>query len=491
MLGHRRSGGSRLERIRFEATPQRRAISAIFGGSPLAACRILRPQVSSSQGPRASVAGRQNLQIRDPQSFHLNSVVHDHKLKISPEDPGLARVESLVTLLKNDHAELAKHENLRELITLLEQPAVCSSISEDTLNFLFSVISSAILRDVPDIPQELLYGENFVPIDCPNWSQLSVYHQLAITIVKGVGKERLFRLVDCDCIRKLVDVLNSPDRNEEAAVESLLTCLFEQLPEARNTIYRAMMTVVNQYLDGVRAFVPIPSALRFFTKYFNTMSMHWSSHYNGAFRNVFVKLFGGHMLKEYYPQLAELCSIFYAYDSTAAMFALKFLLRHWPLTNTAKEVIYLHHLATVVTFVKLSSKDPIIDELFLRIRRALVSPNFKLCDAALKLVGDDCFMCYFSVGFAHIIPALCKDVSELADHWNVEVRTKAKEVFQRLYSVSQSIGEGEVQETMPRDTKDMWMAIFQAGRPTIADAVAPLVPHCLVGVTDHRTPLLY
>ena len=439
---------------------------------------------------------RQPLALRSPQAFHLNTVVHDHSLKMSPEDPNLARVRELVSVLKNEQggsASSKRHEKVRELVNLLTGTAVCCSLSDETLDDLVSIVTSAVLREVPELPEELLYGETFVPINVENWGDVSVYHELGVAVLKGASRDHLTRLIDCDCIRKLVDVLNSPDRNEQAAIESMVTCMFEQLPEARNTIFRHMLAVVNQYLDGVRVFVAIPSALRFFVKYFNTMSMHWNNHYNGAFRNVFVRLFGGEMLKEYYPQLAEVCSIFYTYDPCAPEFTLKFLLRHWPLTNTTKEVIYLHHLNAIVSFLKWSGHDRLVDHLFAHIRAALSSPNFKVCDAALKLVGDNNFMCYFTSYFPHIIPVLCSDVSQLANHWNDEVRAKAKAVFEILYSISQSAPPvaGVREEQSEKDVKATWVAIYKAGRAPVTDAVAPVQPRSLVGVTDHHTHLLY
>ena len=466
---------------KMDSFGQRRTISSILGQSPITSNKlILRPTVNAN--PAAKQSTKQALPPLNNGSFNMNMMFQSSLKKVQRKVTVPSRVPELINLLQNecikcsievrplpvsDSVRMAPRENaavcghLEELLKILSEPGAVEALEAPVQDDLLALVQRTVLREIPEIPKQFLYGDTYAPLSVTSWDQLRVYHKIMLLVIKGLPKERLLRWVDAEFLRRLSGLFNSPDPEEQVSADTIFMCLFEHLPQIRNGIFKAILGVVNLYLDGLRPFVVVSPSLRFFSRYFNTMALGWNPQFNVTFRNVFIRLFSTDMVKEFYQQLSELCTVFYKYDAEAPDYALRYLLRHWPQTNTWKQEIFLHHTTVVVPYVKLGSGDPAVPHLFSCIRAALASPNFRVCEAGLKVIGEATFLCYFQESFGQIIPDLCTAVSQVVEHWNPDVQKRAKEVLEIVTSID--VGSDHHESEQPtKDRTEVWTAIRQA-----------------------------
>lgn len=470
-------------RAKVDPLGQRRSIASILGQSPLSNSNkvIFRPHVGSN--PAAKASTKQALPPLTNGTFHMNTLIHSPIKKMQRKNSGASCIPDLIKSLEHNSIEFqielkpvhisdsvrmspannsAICGHLDDLLRALSEPDAVNSLDEQTTEALLLLVQRMVLREIPEIPKQYLLGEIYAPLSVSCWDQLRVYHKIMLIIVKSLPKEKLMRWIDNEFLRKLAGLFNSPDPEEQNSADTILICLFEQLPQQRNAIFKAILGVVNLYLDRLRPFVVVTPSLRFFVKYFNTIATGWNPQFNATFRNVFVRLFRTDMVKEFYQTLSELCGVFYKYDSEAPECAFKYLLRHWPLTNTSKQEIFLHHMTVVVPHLKIESQGEEVDHLFAIIQASILSPNFRVCEAALKVIGESTFLCLFSESFGRVIPGLCSAVAKVTTHWNPDIEKRAKDVLDVVTSINPENDNGEEMKPQEKDTKSIWASLYQA-----------------------------
>lgn len=344
---------------------------------------------------------------------------------------------------KNESTAEKDAENVETIAAFLNQPGVFQTLDSKTIEKLLLVVRKNILRKVSDIPKPLLYGDFYAPISVTNWNILFFFHKLVSIIVNSLDDQIVDQWIDKSFIIGLVDLLNSSDSNEQTSTVILIQQIFETFDTKKQFLFNRLIKLVMLHNEGVNSFVCVPPALKFFTYYFSQNKGYFNQSYNNFFKLVIFQLFATDFVHNYYNILSSLCQIFYQSDSSLALWALKFLLNHWPISNSAKHTIYLHHIRILSNSIPSNSSDPAVFRLFEQIGQSLFSQNFKVANAALQLVGNVNFLFNFTPIFPTIIPILIKSLQNLESHWHPEVRELTKNVYQVVLPLAANLNNNQ------------------------------------------------
>ncbi|OHS98183.1 serine/threonine-protein phosphatase 2A 56 kDa regulatory subunit epsilon isoform [Tritrichomonas foetus] len=482
---NRRSASSRFEKPAREVEPNRRSISAILGSSrspnvlnPRSRLQICVPQpigqgspfnfsssISNSNNNVTSnsvfMPSSTNLQfsysIKQDSSVRLvgrtNDSNNSNRNNFSTHGHILSDVTSLIDRVYSANYKFdisispsndLKTDDIEAIIAFISQPGVLMTFDADTTEKLLDMTQKYLIRNIKDIPKPLIYGDTYSPLYVSNWQALNFIHRLTSILFRVLDSAVLDRWTNEKFIIGLVSMFQSPDQNEQSSLLVLLQQLFDKFTHKQSLIFNNMLKMIIGHIEGIFTFVCIPPILSFFRQFFTLNLNGWNPNFKNTFRCVFFRLFSTDFVCEYYQQLSSLCQLFYQNDSSLAIFALEFLLKHWPKSNSTKNVIYIHQISVLAPSLRLSGTEKSIIRMFAMIGASLTSYNFKVASAAIQVCGDPNFICLFTPFFPVVIPPLLRQLSLLTEHWNCDVKNKMKDAFQVIYAIDSRLDKTRI-----------------------------------------------
>lgn len=340
---------------------------------------------------------------------------------------------------KNDSKTEQSADDIETIAAFLNQPGVAQKLDSNTIEKILTIARKNTLRVVADIPKPLLYGDFYAPISVTNWNILFFFHKLVLLIVNNIDDQIVDKWINESFMIGLINLLNSSDSNEQTSTVILIQQIFETFDNKKQFLFNRLIKLVMLHNEGVNSFVCVPPALKFFTYYFSQFKGYFNQSFINFFKLVIFQLFATDFVHNYYNILSSLCQIFYQRDSSLAIWALKFLLNHWPISNSAKHTVYLHHVRILSNSIQSNNSDPALIRLFEQIGESLQSPNFKVANAALQVIGNVNFLFNFAPIFSTIIPILIKSLDNLQNHWHPEVRELTKNVYQVVAPLAENL----------------------------------------------------
>jgi hypothetical protein len=335
------------------------------------------------------------------------------------------------------------------------------SMTESERRDFLSCLEARILHAVAPVPRRLTESDAWSPLVIPDWPHLQSCHTLARALIATLPGRELKVWITPAFVRGVVALFHSPDQNEQSAAQALAAALAERLDCTRTPLFAAATSLLENYLASLCPYLCVEPSLRLIVRYFASLSEGWPPAHAAVFRGVLLPLFAADHTVDFYAPLSDACILFYRYDQGFALTALKFLLRHWPVTCSAKKVVFLTHTVVVLTSMRLVGNEHNVERMFACVQEAVGSPNFKVAAAALELCKKIHFLGNFTPVLPYVLPPLVDAIAAQTDHWSDTVRSLVAGAFQPL---------SELEERLPRLVMDeegqgargKWMTVFQS-----------------------------
>jgi len=318
-----------------------------------------------------------------------------------------------------------KLTNLEGIFQLITQPGCLTSLSYSVINDLKDMIEINIFHLIPDISCFIMNGEQIPLIFITNWIEIQAVHRIMIYLLHSLDRNSIIEWIRTNFLERLVDLLDSPDQNEQSSIESVLNYLLDEYPMCCSRLFAVFQKKVQYHLVGLIQYVSIPPAIRFFIRYFSSNSLEWNVSYTRFFRSHIYPLVSTPFITESYQPLVQLSSLFLTKDPSNVRWSILYLLSHWPKSNTSKEVAFLHQLSILVPAASSTQEDFLLMRLLNQIVISIESNNFKVASTALKVVSDQQFLAQLAPIIRFMVPALSKSARIAQNHWNTDVQTLA------------------------------------------------------------------
>ncbi|OHS96140.1 hypothetical protein TRFO_37697 [Tritrichomonas foetus] len=386
----------------------------------------MRPS-STRSGPQfttQSVKVRSNLAtISESSSLpaQIIEMIKSCKNKIDPKSPTAAQERT------------AKKELLEKVLSNMRDIVQLDAI---VLGELFEMVCLIILRQI-DVSDIYLYSDSKISIVATNWEIVNVAHQILAVFIENVNQSISYQLMGKDFIYSLVDLLKSPDPNERFTVDGQLMRLFDVLPKYRQIIINAYQRQFELYYYDYKNYFAINTCLNFFFKYFQTINQPLL--YTDFFKRLIFPLFSTPFVSEFYTVLNQISSFFESRNPEIADFCFKYLMDHWPITDSNKQAAYLGHMIHLSANLQITNIPKIIPKLFSKISNCLSSENFKVTSAALMLCSDQSFLFIFGPFADKFLPLIMPSIEKASRHWNPDVAAVCNDTVKILYNMNSSL----------------------------------------------------
>lgn len=303
-----------------------------------------------------------------------------------------------------------------------------SKFTFDDLSLLFDMLSLHIFHSFPDISKTYIIGESVSPYYMNNWDQLSrVYALLSLLLPE------LLPFITDQVFEKFMKLLSSPFNSEQEAVLAFIEKVCQKSEEHQSKIFQMMTRVVQLFIDGECLHFCLIPIFNFITNFLEKLPLPLNRSYFVIFRSIFYQTIISPNVVDFYNALLPLAQFFQSKDSTTSVWCIRFLFRHWPITNSEKQIIFLHQLQFILSMLNTSFFPALSKALVFRLKLMIESVNFKVSMAAIRILKDEEFVklvCSTTSQSLNspidiLIPAL-----EMAQcHWNTEVRIESLEAL--------------------------------------------------------------
>lgn len=304
-----------------------------------------------------------------------------------------------------------------------------SKFSSKDLSMLFEMLSLHIFHSFPDISNTYIIGESVSPYFMNNWDQLSrIYALLSLLLPE------ILPFITDEVFEKFIKQLSSPFNSEQEAVLSFIEKVCQKSEDHQSKVFQMMTRVVQLFIDGECLHFCLIPIFNFLTNFLDKLTLPINLSYFEVFRSVFYQTIISPNVVDFYNALLPLAQFFQSKDSTTSVWCIRFLFRHWPITNSEKQIIFLHQLQFILSMLNSSFFPALSKALVSRLKQMIESVNFKVSMAAIKILKDEEFVkliCSTTSSPSLSSPSvlLIPSLEAAQSHWNNDVRVESLEAL--------------------------------------------------------------
>jgi len=143
----------------------------------------------------------------------------------------------------------------------------------------------------------------------------------------------------------------------------------------------------------------------------------------------------------YHPQLCYCIVQFVEKDERLAELVILHLLKWWPHTNSAKQVLFLGEIEEIVEITAEAEFTKIMTTLFERVAKCLLSSHFQVAERALCLWQSPQILELIRVHRGTIIPIVYPSLVVNSQHWHASVQSLGEQVLELYMDMDKGLIE--------------------------------------------------
>ena len=257
--------------------------------------------------------------------------------------------------------------------------------------------------------------------------------------------------VDQAFILRLLELFDSEDPRERDYLKTILHRVYGKFMAHRPFIRRAVNHVFYRFIFETERHNGIAELLEILGSIINGFALPLKEEHKLFLGRALMPLHKPKCVGMYHQQLAYCVTQFVEKDGALAGPVLASLLRYWPATNSAKEVLFLGELEEVLELTPADAFGEAAPALFARVAKCLTSPHFQVAERALFLWNNEYVVSLVSAHRRPVLQAVCGALERnAAGHWNaavhglsVNVRRLFQEMDPALYDECRAAHEQE------------------------------------------------
>jgi len=356
-------------------------------------------------------------------------------------------IVDLTTNIANDSLLEA---NLQIIFNFIKDRPYDISMADEFYKRLFRMACTHVFHPRNSVSKPVLYSDYPVVYKVSNEPSLRICYN----IIKYLISESTSFITVC-FVKKLINVFESPVQIEQNLSIELVTLCFNLASDLREMMGTMVFRKMLEYKDGEIDHFFLPPALTYLGMFFSSISQPYSSMYFLLFRTIIFPLINSPFAQDFYQPWSKLSQVFYSKDSTTAVWCIRYLFRHWPVTVSIKQVLFLHQLQSIMAFLSSSYFPTISRALIYKLCQSLKSMNHKVAKAATSIAQDEAFLHQCNIN--NIPNEIAKSLDHARKHWSLEVRKSAEQAKIVLMNICKTKTMPE--KTQKSDTKLIWLKI--------------------------------
>mmetsp|Transcript_3202 Transcript_3202/g.3476 ORF Transcript_3202/g.3476 Transcript_3202/m.3476 type:complete len:492 (-) Transcript_3202:140-1615(-) len=326
-----------------------------------------------------------------------------------------------------------KRETLVELAEYVNTPAGQKIFTEALMPDIVQMVRVNLLRTLP--PQTEDYDpEEDEPAMEVMWPHLQVVYEFFLRFIVSteVNGKVAKRYVDQSFIRSWIELFDAEDPRERDYVKTVLHRMYGKFMSYRSSIRKIISQVFFRFIYETGRHNGIAELLEILGSIINGFAIPLKKEHIQFLERALIPLHKPRGVAVYHPQLSYCVSQYVEKDPETIVPIVQGLVRYWPWTNAAKQVLFLNELEEVLELCRGEQLIQIQDNLYKLLSACLGSAHFQVAERALYYWNSEhlCVNVLSQNKAAVLLPYVFGPLSKsAAGHWNQAVETLAQSIL--------------------------------------------------------------
>jgi len=295
-------------------------------------------------------------------------------------------------------------------------------------------VRANICRSLP--PQTEDYDpEEDEPILEPSWPHLQVVYEffLRFVVSSEVNAKVAKKYVDANFCYSLIELFDSEDPRERDYLKTILHRIYGKFMSHRSFIRKTISNVFYRFVYETERHNGVGELLEILGSIINGFAIPLKREHLQFLQYALIPLHIPKCVTLYHQQLSYCVIQFVEKDPDTAVPILNGLIRYWPWSSSAKQVLVMNELEEIL---ELLGHEPLLvvrNTLFELIRKCLSSEHFQVTERTLFLWNNDQLINHGCLSKQHaptLLPIIYTALVDKAEkHWNATVEGLASNVL--------------------------------------------------------------
>lgn len=270
-------------------------------------------------------------------------------------------------------------------------------------------------------PKEDFDADEEEPNYDPAWPHLQLVYEYYLRLLESPDFQPALCKKYCDqkFVMQIMRLFNSEDPRERDFLKTMLHRIYGKFLGLRAFIRKNINFMFLRYVfegescNGVAEFLEILGSI------INGFAVPLKQEHRHFLLKVLVPLHKPRGITAYHAQLAYCMVQFVEKDPSLTEPVMLGMLRLWPKTNSAKEVMLLGEIEEILDIIEPAQFTKIIVPLFKMLAKAVSSPQFQVAERALYFWNNEYIMGLIEEHNRIILPIMFPALYRISkDHWN-------------------------------------------------------------------------
>lgn len=375
-----------------------------------------------------------------------------------------------------------KEDKLAHLQDIVEHVSTNKGVfTERILGPFMEMVSANILRDLPvgSSTDETYDAEEDEPSLEPAWPHLKLVYDLLKKFIISSESETLAAraLITPRFVSGVVELFNSEDPREREFLKLVLHRIYGKVMPLRAPIRLAITHAFCRVVHDRTRHNGISELLEILGSIINGFSIPLKEEHKSLLRRALLPLHTVRTMPEFHNQLSFCVVQFVKKDPSLACEVVKEMVRHWPVTHTRKEVMFLNELEEVIECAQPSrcggNLGSVVLLLFKRLARSTKSLHFQVAERVLYFWNNSAVVALFEQHRVRLMPVIVGALHEnMTTHWNPSVQNLSFHVRNLLHDLDADLYDLAMREYHVRRTHSEARRTERINRWREVDAMA-------------------
>lgn len=214
----------------------------------------------------------------------------------------------------------------------------------------------------------------------PAWPHLQIVYEFLFRFVASPETDAKLakRYIDHSFVLKLLDLFDSEDQRERDYLKTILHRIYGKFMVHRPFIRKAINNIFYRFIFETEKHSGIAELLEILGSIINGFALPLKEEHKLFLARALIPLHKPKCVALYHQQLSYCITQFVEKDVKLADTVVRGLLKYWPITNSAKEVMFLSELEEVLEATQAAEFQRCVIPLFRQIGRCLNSLHFQV-----------------------------------------------------------------------------------------------------------------
>lgn len=346
--------------------------------------------------------------------------------------------------VQDAQAKEAKRQCLLDLIEYIGKAKAV--FTEEILIEIINMLSINLFRALPPHATSVGggEGEEEEPVSEPSWPHLQIVYEffLRFIVSADVDIKTLKKFITPPFVLKILQLFESEDNRERDYLKTILHRIYAKFMSLRALIRSSLNNVFYVFIYDTERHCGIAELLEILGSIINGFAVPLKDEHKTFMTRVLVPLHKVKPLASFHHQLSYCVTQLVDKDPQLAIPTISGLIKYWPVTNSAKEVLFLNEIEELLELTQPTEFTELGTVLFTQLARCIGSHHFQVAERALFLWHNEYIFNLIAENRQVILPILYPVLHVNSQtHWNTTVNNLTLNVLNLFTDLDRALVE--------------------------------------------------